>query len=244
MSNRYTHLVQGARPFGHSSRRAVMLVLAEHADDHGRCWPSVRLLELETELSKRTLLRCLSDLKGGGWIAVERRSIGPSLKGSQYVVSLKKLLGYQRTGRGVMVTPEEDENESFGADASGATVTPDEQRSSATVTPDEQRSSAMVTPDQVPKATFSGAKTASLYRTTINHHRNHQGGTEDENKTPPSDRSGSKSSNESASDCAKVFFARIAVVAPKSTLDLAAGVIEILARESATTPMAGMESEG
>jgi DnaA N-terminal domain/Helix-turn-helix domain len=247
MSNRYMDLVKGARPFGHASRRTVMLILAEHADAHGRCWPSVRLLELETELSKRTLLRCLSDLKDVGRIAVEKRSIGLNLKCNQYVVSLKKLVGYQRPGRGVMVTPEEGKDESFEAEVSGATVTPDEYVSGVMVTPEERtsgatatHSGAMVTPDQVPKATFSGAKTASLYRTPINPHRNPQGGTEEESKTPPSIRPRSESLDESASDCAKVFFDRIGVVAPKSTLDLAAGVIEILARESDATPRAAM----
>lgn len=236
MSNRYLDLVKGARPFGHASRRTVMLLLAEHSNAEGRCWPSVRLLQHETELSKRTLLRCLSDLENEDWIAVERKSFGAHMNGNQYVVNSKKLVAYQRSAVGDVVAPVEGEDER--AEVTGATVTSVEQVAGAIVT----SAGATVTPLQVPKATFVGAKTASLYRRTPkNPHRNPQGGTHDENKPSASSCSRSETFNETTSDCAKVFFDRIGAVAPKSTLELAAGVIGILARESNATPLEGMQ---
>jgi Helix-turn-helix domain len=252
MSNRYLDLVKGARPFGHASRRTVMLILADHANAQGRCWPSVRRLELETELSKRTLLRCLSDLENEGWIAIERKSFGPHLNGNQYVLNSKKLVAYQRTSTGAMVSPVE-----HSEDATGVTVTPTESADKnssearivgAMVSPAKQvvgatvtSAGVMVAPLQVPKATVTGAKTASLYRRTPkNPHRNPQGGTDDENETPPSIRSQSESFEESQSGCAKVFFDRIGVPDTEQTIALAAKVIGILAKESGTSPWDGM----
>ena len=71
--------------------------------------PGILLLQLETELSKRTLLRCLSDLENKAWIKVERKSYGPRSSGNQYVLNEKKLLEDQRPRRGATMTPVESE---------------------------------------------------------------------------------------------------------------------------------------
>ncbi len=77
MSNTFLNLVWGAQPFGHASRRSVMVALADHADDNGYCYPGVASLALRTELSTRTVLRCISDLEVDGWVKVTRNTIGP-----------------------------------------------------------------------------------------------------------------------------------------------------------------------
>lgn len=221
MSNRYENLVLGVRSFGHASRRQVMHVLACHADTQGRCFPGVALLMLETELSKRTVMRCLLDLENAGWIEVERSSIGPRRRGNQYVLNGNTLKANLRPSIGAMVTPmETEEEDSSNPSSKDATVTPLEQS--------EDGNGATVTPIMVPKSTSNGAKSASLYRRTIiNHHKNHQRG----NNAPPS-----------VAECVKAFFKRIAVVAPKSTRDLAGDAISILVDQNGITPWEAMLS--
>lgn len=217
MSNRHVNLVLGVSSFGHASRRQVMHVLADHADIQGKCFPGLLLLEQETELSKRTLVRCLSDLDGEGWIQVDRSSVGPRRRGNQYSLNLKKLKESQRIPNGAMVALMDE-----------AGSLPEDESKSATVTPLDQHiddaNGATVTPLMVPKSTSNGAKSASLYRRTIiNHHR------KGENKAPPS-----------IAECAKAFFKRIAVVAPKSTSELAGDAISILVDQNGITPWEAM----
>jgi len=218
MSNRYVNLVLGAQSFGHASRRQVMHVMADHADANGRCFPGLPLLQEETELSKRTLVRCLSDLEGAGSIRVERSSVGPKRRGNGYVLNLKKLQNSQRPSKGAMVSPLEDTEE--------CPVTP--QTNGATVTPIDQNgdcNGATVSSVMVPLCPPNGAKSASLYRRTPNNpHRNHQGESTNENKAPLS-----------VARCAEVFFERIGSVATKATRDLAGGAIKILANRDGIT---------
>jgi len=104
MSNAILNLVWGANPFGHASRRSVMVALADHADDQGRCFPGVASLALRTELSTRTVLRCISDLETAGWVKVKRKSVGPLRTGSSYDLEVSKLRLFQRPKHGT-VTP-------------------------------------------------------------------------------------------------------------------------------------------
>lgn len=48
--------------------RAVLRSLAEHADAHGRAWPSRRTMARECSLHPRTVQRALRTLRDGGWI--------------------------------------------------------------------------------------------------------------------------------------------------------------------------------
>lgn len=219
MSNRHVNLVLGVRSFGHASRRQVMHVLADHADAQGKCFPGLLLLEQETELSKRTLVRCLSDLEGESWIQVDRGSIGPRRRGNQYSLNESKLKDSQRTANGAMVSPIGSEVTVATDSDKGATVTPLDQSG-------ESANSAMVSHLMVPKSTSNGAKTASLYRLTI--------------KNPQRNPQGENSASISVSECVKVFFKRISVVAPKSTRDLAGDAIDILVDRDGITPWEAM----
>lgn len=234
MSNRYVNLVLGVQSFGSASRRQVMHVLADHADAEGRCFPSIPLLQKETELSKRTVVRCLSDLEGPGWLDVGRNSVGPKRRGNEYLLNRRKLEESQRPPKGAIVAPlGNSEEDSAAHRTNGATMTPLEQTMDG--------NGATMTRAMVPLCPSNGAKSASLYRRTpINPQRNPQGESEDRNTTPPSKHSRGNSFNKSQIDYAKELFDRIGCVAPQSTLDLAAGVIAILARESSIPLHSGM----
>lgn len=53
-------------------KKAVLVALAEHADDHGSCWPSIARLGLYSGVCERTVKRCLVDLEEDGLIQVDR----------------------------------------------------------------------------------------------------------------------------------------------------------------------------
>jgi hypothetical protein len=102
MSNVISTLVYGSQPFGQPSRRSVMVALADRANDSGYCFPGIRDLASRTELSGRTILRCILDLEAGGWIQVNRNAVGPLLRGNSYVVDVVKLRECQKAKCGSM----------------------------------------------------------------------------------------------------------------------------------------------
>ena len=58
---------------GSASRKVLLLVLANYADEHGICWPSQQVLEAEAEMSVDTIQRQSKVLKAMGLIRVTRR---------------------------------------------------------------------------------------------------------------------------------------------------------------------------
>lgn len=52
--------------------RCILLALAEHADEEGRCWPSLTRLAELTEVDRRTVTRGLAELEDRGLIVRER----------------------------------------------------------------------------------------------------------------------------------------------------------------------------
>jgi helix-turn-helix protein len=56
-------------PFGSPSRKLVMMMLADYADEDWSCFPSQRTLAEVTELGERTVRRILGDLEADGWIS-------------------------------------------------------------------------------------------------------------------------------------------------------------------------------
>ena len=52
--------------------RCILLALAEHADEEGRCWPSLSRLAELTEVDRRTVTRGLAELEARGLIGRER----------------------------------------------------------------------------------------------------------------------------------------------------------------------------
>jgi len=53
--------------------KLVLLALADHADNRGRCWPGIDGVALKTGMSTRQVKRCVSELSGNGLINISRR---------------------------------------------------------------------------------------------------------------------------------------------------------------------------
>jgi len=58
---------------GSSSRKVLLLVLANYADEFGICWPSQEALKAETEMSEDTIQRQSKVLKELGLVKIVRR---------------------------------------------------------------------------------------------------------------------------------------------------------------------------
>jgi DNA-binding transcriptional ArsR family regulator len=64
--------------------RCILLALAEHADEEGRCWPSLTRLAALTEADRRTVTRGLAELEARGLLARDRRRG----KGTRYTLAI------------------------------------------------------------------------------------------------------------------------------------------------------------
>lgn len=58
---------------GHSTRKAVLVAIADYADEMGRCWPSQKRIAEDTEFGERTVRRALSELEEMGFIKRDNR---------------------------------------------------------------------------------------------------------------------------------------------------------------------------
>ena len=52
---------------------AVYMYLKSRADKGGVCWPGIRTISADLNLSRSTVQRALHDLQRGGWIKIEPR---------------------------------------------------------------------------------------------------------------------------------------------------------------------------
>lgn len=50
-------------------QKAVLMSLADQANDHGVCWPSIRCIVIRTCLSRRTVIRAVADLEAQGYLS-------------------------------------------------------------------------------------------------------------------------------------------------------------------------------
>ena len=57
-----------------SSRKLVLLALADRANDDGECWLGMASLKAKCSMPRRTVIRALADLEAAGLIGVERRA--------------------------------------------------------------------------------------------------------------------------------------------------------------------------
>ena len=53
--------------------RAVYMYLKDHAEKQGRCWPGIRTIAAELDMSRSTVKRALDDLCKEGLISKEPR---------------------------------------------------------------------------------------------------------------------------------------------------------------------------
>ncbi len=58
---------------GRASEKLVLIMLAWHADDDGRCYPSVATIADETVLDRKTVLRSLKSLEASGFVSRAHR---------------------------------------------------------------------------------------------------------------------------------------------------------------------------
>lgn len=83
---------------GHATRKAVLMVLAEHADERNSCNPTQDRIAADTELSEATVRRVLRYLERHGFLTVERSGgSGAGRAPNRYVLN----------GQSVMVTSSE-----------------------------------------------------------------------------------------------------------------------------------------
>jgi len=97
MSNKFLRLVCGLKPCGNPSQRFLLAILADHADDTGRCWPGEELLCAETELGARTVRRALNGLAARGLIVIHRKAVGALHRHNAYTLNSAQLQAEQRT---------------------------------------------------------------------------------------------------------------------------------------------------
>lgn len=53
--------------------KAVYMYLRDRSDAEGKCWPGVKRISADLDLSSRTVQRALSDLERAGYIKREER---------------------------------------------------------------------------------------------------------------------------------------------------------------------------
>ena len=58
---------------GNTGRKLVLMMLADIADDHGQCFPSYQHLADVCEMSKRSVIRHISDLEEQSFVIIEHR---------------------------------------------------------------------------------------------------------------------------------------------------------------------------
>jgi hypothetical protein len=73
MSIRYMTLAFHAR-VGNPLTKLILVKLADHANDDGTCWPSIRRIAHDAECDERTVRRHIRNLEAAGLLVVERRT--------------------------------------------------------------------------------------------------------------------------------------------------------------------------
>lgn len=72
---------------GDPTAKLLLLVLAEHANSHGVCWPGQRRLADLMEVSERTVRRTLSQLTELGLVFVRRRVVGRTATQNEHLLA-------------------------------------------------------------------------------------------------------------------------------------------------------------
>jgi DNA-binding transcriptional MocR family regulator len=92
------------QPTPNPSAKLVLLALADHADEHGHCWPGIGRIEQRTGLSRSTVIRALAELETGRLIERTRRG---STSNSYNLIGIKvsSLKCHHDISSGVTMTP-------------------------------------------------------------------------------------------------------------------------------------------
>lgn len=98
-------LAQERTAFSSTGERFVLLVLANHADPEGLCWPSVRRVADECGQSDGAVRRHLAALEAAGWLSKLERRRRPDGTLSVWVYRLDSaLLAHRASVRGGAAT--------------------------------------------------------------------------------------------------------------------------------------------
>ena len=74
---------------GSPSAKSVLLVLANRADQHGRCWPGIDGISEQTELARRTVIAKIKELQLKRLLCVEHRGgTGEGRKSNVYLLHI------------------------------------------------------------------------------------------------------------------------------------------------------------
>ncbi len=105
---------------GSGTAKAVLVAVADYADEHGRAWPSQRTIAEETEFTDKTVRTALQDLETKGLISREERRRPDGSRAPDMVVlnlsyqpealtpppeAASPGVGYEVPGGGVTVSP-------------------------------------------------------------------------------------------------------------------------------------------
>ena len=55
------------------TKKMILIALADHCDDEGKCWPGIKNIAKKASVSKRTLQRALTELESEGFLRIEER---------------------------------------------------------------------------------------------------------------------------------------------------------------------------
>jgi len=72
---------------GSAARKAVLVALADNADDNGVCWPGQEFVAAKTELTERTIRNAVKQLEADGFLSREAQFVNGLRSGTRYFLT-------------------------------------------------------------------------------------------------------------------------------------------------------------
>jgi hypothetical protein len=91
------------------NEKLVLLALADHADDDGFCFPSIRRLAWKTDYSERSIQRIIRKLQGDGVVEVAKEAPGTPGRPRVYLLNLERASTKLAFDTGANMSPLSDE---------------------------------------------------------------------------------------------------------------------------------------
>lgn len=152
---------------GTPSRKAVLMLLANCADQDGRCWPTVRYIAESAEFSERTVQQALTDLESMGFMEREARKHESGASRSNLFRLKLEVDGAQKTAE----TPPQNQGGEGAAIAppgvqplrgEGAAIAPLESPIESSITPFTPQVSKSITDDDLKAAKWMADRVAMI----------------------------------------------------------------------------------
>lgn len=153
---------------GTPSRKAVLMLLANCADQDGRCWPTVRYIAESAEFAERTVQQALADLESMGFMEREARKHESGASRSNLFRLKLEVDGAQETAE----TPPQKQGGEGAAIApsgvqplrgEGAAIAPLESPIESSITPFTPSNSKTVTDDDRKAARWMAGRLQALF---------------------------------------------------------------------------------